>query len=465
MSGYNRIGRVAMRRVFQCARFVLMIGQILGIGGITVSAQSTSIQWTKNAVVVDGNTAQSALKSVSSDGHVLVFQTSDQRIVNLAAGQVLILQDMGARRVLGTLKQGPLTAVATNAAALTDFIEDGSIQFPNKSRDPVILDQQDTNFGPGVKELTGDVDEWHYTVHSDAGSDADPNDLDFCFVAEKHLGGLDAKVNGKGHLKNSGFSFLAEIHGAKLQKLFFTAPVEGTLKVDWDVATKGSSTGIGEKRLRMPTFFKEIFVANHLPFLYEISANLIFTPGLGEKKAAVSGGFEISYDGKGGFTATQNGAAPVEQMKASPKSVDKVTSSALAAHGVVVAVNAPKIAFSFGTGSFMEAVHSQVPDAIKSHGSADAFEARLASVLTKDKPDFFRTEGGAYVQWVNEYDYAGSGPMSVVPNCSTTHFNLIASGGFDSALLGISGKGTFEFFKTSEAKTEPDVPACRVGQK
>ena len=72
-----------------------------------MSAQSTAIQWTKNAVVVDGNTAQNALKSVSSDGHVLVFNTSDQRIVNLAAGQVLVLQDMGARRVLGTLKQGP----------------------------------------------------------------------------------------------------------------------------------------------------------------------------------------------------------------------------------------------------------------------------------------------------------------------------------------------------------------------
>lgn len=55
-----------------------------GHGGIAVSAQSTSIQWTKNAVVVDGNTAQNALKSVSSDGHVLVFNTSDQRIVNVA---------------------------------------------------------------------------------------------------------------------------------------------------------------------------------------------------------------------------------------------------------------------------------------------------------------------------------------------------------------------------------------------
>ena len=148
-----------MRRIFQCSRLVLIISQISGLGGITVSAQSTAIQWTKNAVVVDGNTAQNALKSVSSDGHVLVFNTSDQRIVNLAAGQVLVLQDMGARRVLGTLKQGPLTAVATNAAALTDFIEDGAIQFPNNSRDPVILDQQDTNFGPGMNKLTGDVDD------------------------------------------------------------------------------------------------------------------------------------------------------------------------------------------------------------------------------------------------------------------------------------------------------------------
>jgi hypothetical protein len=62
-----------MRRVFRCARFVLMISQIVGIGEIAGSAQSTAIKWTKDAVVVDGNTAQNSLKSVSSDGHVLVF--------------------------------------------------------------------------------------------------------------------------------------------------------------------------------------------------------------------------------------------------------------------------------------------------------------------------------------------------------------------------------------------------------
>ena len=432
----------------------------------SVSWGQSPIQWTKNTVVVDSNTAQGALTSVSTDGHVLVFNTTDPRLVNLASGQVLLLEDMGARRVLGTVRQGPLTAVATNAAALTDFIQDGTIQFPNNSKAPTILDQQDTNFSPGLDErgenaLTGVVNEWQYK----AKGDAENNNLDFSFSAEKHLNGFDAKVQGDGQLKNAGFSFMADIHGAKLQKLFFTAPIEGNLKVNWAAKTSGPNSGIGERRLRLPAFFKEIFVANHLPFLYEISANLIFIPGLGSQKDAVSGGFEVNYEGKGGFIATAKDSTPVKQMTASPQSVEKVISSALAPHGVVLAVNAPKVAFSFGTGSFMEAVHSSVPSALKNSRSADAFESRLSKFLSKDKPDFFKTEGGAYVQWVDQYDYTGSGPLSVVPDCTATHFNLTANGGVDASLLGLNSKGTFDLFSSQSSKTEPEIPACRIAQK
>jgi hypothetical protein len=107
---------------------VILFTAAIALPGV---AQST-IQWTKNTVVVDGNTAQNALTSVSHDGHVLVFTTSDARITGLAAGQVLLLEDLGARRVLGTVRQGPVTAVATNAAALVDFVQDGTIQFPSR---------------------------------------------------------------------------------------------------------------------------------------------------------------------------------------------------------------------------------------------------------------------------------------------------------------------------------------------
>ena len=341
------------------------------------TAAAVGLQWNKNTVVIDSSTVQGALTSVSTDGHVLVFNTSDARIVNLSSGQILFLQDFGARRVVGVLRQGPITAVATNAAALTDFVQDGTIQFPTNSPEPTILDQQDTNTQPGSDHLSGEVNEWQYT----AKGDADNNDLKFSFEAQKHLNGFDADVKGAGFLENHGFSFLAEIHGAALQKLLFTTPIEGNLKVDWMASTSGANSSIGERRLHLPSFFKEIFVANHIPFLYEINANLIFIPGLGGKKDAVAGGFEVAFDGKGGFAATPKSAAPIKDMQGSPKSVEKVTSSALAPHGVVLAVNAPKVAFSFGTASFMEAVHSQIPAAIKKSQSADAFEARLASAL------------------------------------------------------------------------------------
>jgi len=55
--------------------------------------------------------------------------------------------------------------------------------------------------------------------------------------------------------------------------------------------------------------------------------------------------------------------------------------------------------------------------------------------------------------------------MSVVPNCATTHLNLIASGGFDAKLLGIPGKGSFDLFHSESSKTEPDIGGCRVDKK
>ena len=78
-------------------------------------AQST-IQWTKNTVVVDGNTAQNALTSVS-------HECTDHEF---GCGPVLLLEDPGARRVPGTVREGPATAIATNAAALVDFVQDGT---------------------------------------------------------------------------------------------------------------------------------------------------------------------------------------------------------------------------------------------------------------------------------------------------------------------------------------------------
>ncbi|MGE5326120.1 MAG: hypothetical protein ACM3NO_03710, partial [Deltaproteobacteria bacterium] len=77
--------------------------------------------------------------------------------------------------------------------------------------------------------------------------------------------------------------------------------------------------------------------------------------------------------------------------------------------------------------------------------------------------DFFKLEGAAYVQLVTEFDYAGSGPMSLVP-CSMTHFNFYAQAGADAQVGLVKGESPhFDIYKTQKTIRDPDVDAC--GQK
>lgn len=83
--------------------------------------------------------------------------------------------------------------------------------------------------------------------------------------------------------------------------------------------------------------------------------------------------------------------------------------------------------------------------------------------MKKAKEDFFKLEGAAYVQLVTEFDYAGSGPLSVVP-CSMTHVNFFAQAGADAQIGLVKGESPhLDVYKTSKTIRDPDINAC--GQK
>ena len=151
-------------------------------------------------------------------------------------------------------------------------------------------------------------------------------------------------------------------------------------------------------------------------------------------------------------------------MNAEPEA-EKTTAESLAAHGVVLAVNAPKVSVSLGTESIEEAIKEAVP---KSLGNkvAELLEKGpfgLGGLVKKAKEDFFHVEGGAYLQLVTEFDYAGSGPLSLVP-CSMTHLNFFAQAGADATLFALKGESPKLNLKESHwTKREPDVNIC--GQK
>jgi len=151
-------------------------------------------------------------------------------------------------------------------------------------------------------------------------------------------------------------------------------------------------------------------------------------------------------------------------MQAEPE-LEKTTSESMAAHGIVLAVDAPKVSISVGTESIMEAIKQALPKTLEDK-VAQVLENGpfgLGGLVKKTKEDFFKLEGAAYVQLVTEFDYAGSGPLSMVP-CTMTHLNFLAQAGADAQIGMVQGESPhLDLYKTSKTIRNPDVDIC--GQK
>jgi hypothetical protein len=444
------------------------------------------VTYTPNTVRIDLPTVQKTLQSLSDDGRVFVFDASDSRLRELAEGKIMFLEHLGVRRVLAVQTQASQIAVLTEPAALTDFIQDGNIQFsvPVNFRElqarttalPKPVDSWASRISSWVAppvayasesepklsvHTKGEINDWEFEIEGEPEKDGLSLSLE---AAKKKLAGLTASVTAKGELQHVSTAFKVLIHGGKMQSFEYSTPIQGHLNVSWAVLTNGANSGIGEARLKLPPFAKDVFDIYGIPFLFKIDEALIFKPGFGGKKDAAEGGFHVTYDGSGGLAIHGDQSSPQGSINAEP-SPDKTTAESLAAHGVVLAINAPKVSVSLGTESMKEAIKEALPAELGDK-VAELLEKGpfgLGGLVKSVKEDFFKIEGAAYLQLVTEFDYAGSGPLSIVP-CSMTHLNFYAQAGADATLFALKGESPkLNLKETKLTFREPDIDAC--GQK
>jgi hypothetical protein len=440
--------------------------------------------YTSNTVRIDFATVKKTLKAVSPDGSALVFDSSDPRLQGLEPGKVLLLEHLGARRVVDVEKQGSQIGLITDDAALPDFIQNGHIQFTvptNFASDqaevhpsgepgdlvrnlgallfqPTLLYADTSKTGSYGLHAKGTVDKWEFEASGTRKGDG----LTMTLSATKDLGGLKAKVTVTGTVTHVSTSFNANINDGKMQDFQYKTPMQGNVHVTWAAQTLGQTMGIGESRLALPPLAKQVIDIYGLPFLFQVNVNLIFKPGFGTPHDAASGGFDLDYDGAGGLIIHGGQSSTQGKLQANP-SLQKTTSESLAAHGIVLAVNAPKLSMTFGTDSFKEAINQLLPQTITSWSWFQRLQQKLFSKkLSKQKGpgDFFKINGAAYVQLVAEFDYTASGPLSLVP-CTITHFNMYAQAGADAQVLAMKGSSpTVEWFKSSKTWRNPDSDIC-----
>lgn len=429
---------------------------------VNVGQTNPASRYTSSTISIDFATSKHALVGISHDGLALVFDQSAPCVSSIVSGKVLFLKHLGVVKVLG-VKRAPQNrlAVAVGSAAFLDFIRDGTFQIFSQQlggsdSSPVSL--------PAGPEIPG-ADQWKYQVN---GAGSAKGAIQYSFSASKSLNGLTGSVKGNGEVEG-GYNFQAVFSSGKLQTVKYTTPTNGTLHVSWNVEMMNGNSNIGETRLKMPALWSSLVdTPDDFPMLFQLYANLIFHPGFGEKKAMVSGEFDVIYHGEGGFDTTQ----PVNNGLSAEAEVQRVKAVAMGAHGVVVAVDAPKLSLSLSTDSLLAAVFKRAPGALAGAGAADQLEKQLMQYYTPNKQsdDFFKLNRTAYVQWVASIAYAGPGSVSTLP-CQQFYETFIASAGVDGSLLNDNKFGSanatlpdskgLEAFKGGKTIIDPDIPVCR----
>jgi len=159
---------------------------------------------------------------------------------------------------------------------------------------------------------------------------------------------FDLRVKVRGHL--DGFDTSGDISTASSALGKFKAKVEklnGTADLDW-IARLGEKGVFSEKvKLEIPFNYDIPLIIGGLPFMVEIGANLLVTPGLTSHHASATGSYHIVFDGSAGITATGTDVKTESSLTGNVESGQRqVTSVGVSA--VLVAAQVPRIGFGLG---------------------------------------------------------------------------------------------------------------------
>ncbi len=159
---------------------------------------------------------------------------------------------------------------------------------------------------------------------------------------------LDLRVRVRGHL--DGFDTSGDISLANSALGGFQGKVEklnGTADLDW-IARLGEQGVFSEHvKLEIPFNYDIPLIIGGLPFMIEVGADLLMTPGLTSHHATATGSYHITFDGSAGITATGTDVKTDGSLSGHVESGPREVTS-LGVSAVLVAAQVPRIGFGFG---------------------------------------------------------------------------------------------------------------------
>lgn len=423
------------------------------------------VTWKPTTVVIDRASAIRALRSVSTDDSVLVFDGSVAALNALEPGRIMLLERIALRKVTAVRREGDQLVVQVEPASLTEAVQDGEIRWNIPIRFGAMLaarDERPRRFqlmpaleAAGPIEKSGEKNGWKYKFTAAPGAGR----VNLGLTLTKDVSGIETALDATGYIPD--FDTIAAIvigGGAVSQMNFETKNLSGEVEMNVSAKTKDKPGGFGKKQVKLPAVLKAPFFLGMLPLTLEISSAITFTPGLGANNQLATAKFRVKYSDLEGFSFVP-GSSKANGSSDSDGEIVDATGITNAGIGVVAGISMPRLEFKLGTSSFKDMLEKALPE-----GIADVLQKTLfGGIVDKalgDAEESIKTEGAAHVQVVLVGSLLASGPISLIP-CQKTTFNFRADAGADATIMGKSaGEVSVDLFKNEIVKTKPPGIKC-----
>jgi len=297
--------------------------------------------------IVDASASDDSLAGISSDGHGLVFVGAPPEIRALKAGDVFMVKDEFAVKVLGAETDGDQTVLLIDRANLTDVVQEGDIHInaaiifhgpatnlasaepasllsqlmdlivtPAYAQKPIILGEPTTPAGAPkpLSEVTKNFvedalfDGWSLPEYSLTPKD---NNADLKLTLQKSTLGFKAVVHVKGTISN--VKFISNIHFPP-QPGFGTEFVQGVkgmgghMRFQWEIGRDAPGVWAKEERIALPGI-EFPFQAAGLPLTFSIGVAFLIHPALTGGNEFSAGGYTMDWNGSGAPPPETNDSA------------------------------------------------------------------------------------------------------------------------------------------------------------
>jgi hypothetical protein len=349
-----------------------------------------------------------ALKGQSSDGNGFIFDSTYAKAAALKPGDVLLIKNLLARKVLASETTPDGIVVITQAASLVDVVKQGHISmnaamnfkaarktadsehpvlqfwraimpgtpamaqsWSNNTRNP---SQPTPNPGVGHNEQTGPsagtlfdnaknspyLTPFKGTLQDwDVEWNATPADgrINLSLAMSKNVNGIIAKITGTGYLTN--FEFINDMDigttpataaSAVMQAAGQFKSIKGAMNFSWEIGKSTPGPGGGAETIKLPGALSISMapLLEGIPLTIEVSAAIVPHPMMTSGNQFSSGSFHVSYDGSQHFKLSNGSLSADGPMSGEPTADVPRNISAVAPFGVAVAFAAPRIDLVFG---------------------------------------------------------------------------------------------------------------------